>query len=56
MATSSKAQIFMTMVMFWMIGNGISIYTIFFIFQSLFSAVTALLRTSKGKNEYKISI
>jgi hypothetical protein len=27
-----------------------SIFTIFFIFQSLFSAVTALLKTGKGKN------
>jgi preprotein translocase subunit SecY len=36
------------MFMFWMIGNGISIFTIFFIFQSLFSSVTALLKTSKG--------
>ena len=48
MATSSKMQIFMTLFMFWMMGNGMSIFTIFFIFQSLFSAVTALLKTSKG--------
>jgi hypothetical protein len=50
MATGSKMQIFMTMFMFWMMGNGMSIFTIFFIFQSLFSAVTALLKTGKGKN------
>jgi hypothetical protein len=34
--------------MFWMMGSGISIFTIFFIFQSLFSAATALVKTSKG--------
>ncbi len=54
MATGSKMQIFMTMFMFWMMGNGMSIFTIFFIFQSLFSAVTALLKTGKGKNWLKI--
>ena len=53
LATSSKMQIFMTMFMFWMMGNGMSIFTIFFIFQSLFSAVTALLKTGKGKNLIK---
>ncbi len=47
-------QIFMTLFMFWMIGNGISIFTIFFIFQSLFSSVTALLKTSKGTLYFNI--
>jgi len=32
-----------------MIGNGVSIFTIFFIFQSLFSSITAILNASKGK-------
>jgi hypothetical protein len=55
LATSSKMQIFMTMFMFWMMGNGMSIFTIFFIFQSLFSAVTALLKTGKGKIFHQIN-
>ena len=48
LATASKGQILMTLFMFWMIGNGVSIYTIFFIVQSLFTCVTAMLKTGKG--------
>ena len=48
LATSGKMQIFLTLFMFWMIGNGVSIFTIFFIFQSLFSSITAILKANKS--------
>ena len=50
LATAGKNQIFMTLFMFWMVGNNVSIFTLFFIFQSLFSAITALLKANKGRN------
>lgn len=51
LATAGKMQIFLTMFMFWMIGNGVSIFTIFFIFQSLFSSITAILKTNKSTHK-----
>lgn len=50
LATSGKMQIFMTLFMFWMVGNGVSIFTIFFIFQSLFSSITAIIKANKSNS------
>jgi hypothetical protein len=47
-ATASKSQILMTIFMFWMFGNNISIFVLFPIIQTLTSAVGGLLNMQKG--------
>lgn len=54
-ATSSKSQIFMTVFMFWMFGNNISIFVLFPIIQTLTTAVSGLLNMQKGKHFTKYS-
>ena len=49
MATSPKMQLFMTfMVIYFFIGNNISIYSIFAVIQSITSTVGGLLKTNKS--------
>jgi hypothetical protein len=48
-ATAPKMQLFMTfLILYFFIGNVLSIYTIFAIVQSLFSSVGGLLKVNKG--------
>lgn len=47
-ATSSKSQILMTIFMFWMFGNNISIFILFPIIQTLTTAVGGVLNMQKS--------
>lgn len=50
MATAPKMQLFMTfMIVYFMIGNTVSIYSIFAVVQSIVSSVGSILKTNKGK-------
>ena len=48
-STGSKSQILMTIFMFWMFGNNISIFILFPIIQTLTTAVGGMLNMQKGK-------
>jgi hypothetical protein len=49
MATAPKMQLFMTfMVVYLFIGNNLSIYTIFAIFQSLLSSVGGIFKVNQS--------
>jgi hypothetical protein len=48
LATANKSQILMTIFMFWMFGNNITIFVLFPIIQTLTSAVGGLLNFNKG--------
>ena len=47
-STASKSQILMTVFMFWMFGNNISIFILFPIIQTLTTAVGGILNMQKG--------
>ena len=48
-ATAPKMQLFMTfMIVYFFIGNSVSIYSIFAIVQSITSSIGSLLRTNKS--------
>lgn len=49
MATSPKMQLFMTCIlMFFLIGNTISIYSILAVGQSLINSISCIFKTNKG--------
>ncbi len=54
MATAAKTQILMTIFMFWMFGNNISIFILFPIIQTLTIAIGGILNMAKGKTIFKI--
>ena len=57
MATAPKMQLFMTfMVVYLFIGNNLSIYTIFAIFQSLLSSVGGIFKVNQSNKIIYYSI
>ena len=58
MATAPKMQLFMTfMIIYFFIGNSISIYSIFAIIQSITSTIGSILKTNQSTHfHYMCSI